>query len=385
MGDFEFSFAEFERKSPDTFRELWKENDFVNVTLAANDDFQISAHKIILSASSPLLKKILKKNPHENPLIYLHNIGSTELELILKFIYLGSCHVAQASLIQFLAAAKALGIRGLADETDEVADKAGQQTDGQQTGDDGGERPGLSENSGGDNQNTEFQSDFSFTISDENEEMQIIEKQVTGQVEEAGVKLENIEELLGTNVMWSFAKSKTKETANSSFTESKTKETQNSSFAESRTKETQNSYFTESRTKETANSYEIHNSEFSTESTRDPTGRIISTRYNNEEFIRNTVGHFECKQCHYKNLKPGKLIRHVIAVHEKRKFDCSFCNFKTGYKNALQSHIQVVHKGIRFSCKECDFSANSRTILSSHMRSVHKLFRRVRPAVNNSF
>ena len=123
MGDFKFSFAEFESKSPDTFRNLWNEKDFVNVTLVANDDFQITAHKIILSASSPLLKRILTKNPHENPLIYLHNISSTELELIVKFIYLGACNVAQAGLIHFLAAGKALEIRGLVDELEDIANK----------------------------------------------------------------------------------------------------------------------------------------------------------------------------------------------------------------------------------------------------------------------
>ena len=133
---------------------------------------------------------------------------------------------------------------------------------------------------------------------------------------------------------------------------------------------------TENTTCEAQNSYEIHNSEFTTKSVKDLTGRVISTRYKNEEFIRNTVGQFSCKECDYKNLKSGKLIRHVIAVHEKRKFNCSFCDFQSGYKNALQSHIQVVHQGIRFSCKECNFSATQRSTISVHMTTVHKLFKK---------
>ena len=320
MGDFKFSFAEFESSSPNTFRKLWNKKDFVDVTLAANDDFQIAAHKIILSASSPLLKRILTKNPHNNPLIYLHNISSTELELIIEFIYLGTCNVAQAGLINFLAAGKALEIRGLADELEDIADKPVQQTT----------------DYGGGKQNAEFQSNFPPSKSDENTEPQAAVEKDTGQGED-GVKLENSEEVLETSVKRSS---------------------------------------TENTTSEAQNSYEIHNSEFTTKSVKDLTGRVISTRYKNEEFIRNTVGQFSCKECDYKNLKSGKLIRHVIAVHEKRKFNCSFCDFQSGYKNALQSHIQVVHQGIRFSCKECHFSATQRSTISVHMTTVHKLFKK---------
>ena len=320
MGEFKFSFAEFESNSADTFCKLWKEKDFVNVTLVANDDFQITSHKIVLSASSPLLKRILTKNPHENPLIYLQNISSTELELIIKFIYLGTCNVAQAGLIKFLAAGKALEIRGLADEFDDIADKTFQQT-----GD-----------NGGGNLNAEFQSDLSHTKSDENEQNHGIEDEDTGQ-SEGGVKVETSEIFPETNEKFSSS---------------------------------------ENSPSEAPNSYEIHNSEFSMKSVRDSGGRVISTKYKNKEFVRNTVGQFQCKECDYQNLKSGKLIRHVIAVHEKRKFDCPDCDFKSGYKNALQSHIQVVHRGIRFSCKECDFSATTRSTISVHMTRVHKLFKK---------
>ena len=316
MGDFKFSFAEFESKSPDTFRNLWNEKDFVNVTLVANDDFQITAHKIILSASSPLLKRILTKNPHENPLIYLHNISSTELELIVKFIYLGACNVAQAGLIHFLAAGKALEIRGLVDELEDIADK---------TEDDECEI-----------QNTELLPDVSLPTLDKNKETKVVEEDISEDVGEQ-LKLENFEEFLEPNGECSS---------------------------------------TLNVTREAPNSYEIHNSDFSTKSVRDLGGRVISTKYKDKEFIRNTVGQFSCKECEYKNLKSGKLIRHVIAVHEKRKFDCSFCGFQSGYKNALQSHIQVVHKGIKFNCKDCDFSANQRSTISVHMKTVHKLFKK---------
>ena len=123
MGDFKFSFADFEVNAPSMFRELWREKDFTNVTLVANDDRQFTAHKIILSASSPLLRRIMTNNPHQNPLIYLSNISSAELELVIKFVYLGTCQVPQAGLVPFLAAGKALEVRGLADDLSPKSDE----------------------------------------------------------------------------------------------------------------------------------------------------------------------------------------------------------------------------------------------------------------------
>ena len=63
---------------------LFKEDDFTDVTLATADDQQLKAHKVILSSSSPFFKKIFKKNTHKNPLIYLKGIHCNELESIMK-------------------------------------------------------------------------------------------------------------------------------------------------------------------------------------------------------------------------------------------------------------------------------------------------------------
>ena len=91
-------------------------SEFTDVTLATKDHFQIRAHKVILSASSPIFQNILTNNPHSNPLIYFNNLKSAEVKLLLKFIYLGQCEVGQDGLIDFLAAGKELMVKGLAEE-----------------------------------------------------------------------------------------------------------------------------------------------------------------------------------------------------------------------------------------------------------------------------
>ena len=56
------------------FRNLVKERHFADVTLVSDDQIQIPAHKIVLSASSPVLKKLLLDNPHPHPMIFLNGV-----------------------------------------------------------------------------------------------------------------------------------------------------------------------------------------------------------------------------------------------------------------------------------------------------------------------
>ena len=121
VGDkFTFSWDHYHSDVPNIIKKLWQDQDFADVTLATKDNFQIRAHKFILSASSPIFQNILMKNPHSNPLIYLNNLKSAEVNLLLKFIYLGQCEVGQDGLIDFLAAGKELMVKGLAEEKADV-------------------------------------------------------------------------------------------------------------------------------------------------------------------------------------------------------------------------------------------------------------------------
>ena len=113
---FTFCWDEYDNNVPQTFKQLWQNEDFADVTLATKDDAQIRAHKVIISASSPVFQNILLKNLHSNPLIYFHNIKSVDLKLLLRFIYQGQCEVSQNGLVDFLAAGKELMVKGLVEE-----------------------------------------------------------------------------------------------------------------------------------------------------------------------------------------------------------------------------------------------------------------------------
>ena len=63
-------------------RDLYQEGRYADVTLVSEDQTQFKAHKIVLSACSPVFKKIIESSPGQHPLIYLRGIQSYEMESI---------------------------------------------------------------------------------------------------------------------------------------------------------------------------------------------------------------------------------------------------------------------------------------------------------------
>jgi len=103
---------DFESNISVAFRELREEKDFFDVTLAC-DDSQVQAHKVILSACSPFFRNVLRRNPHQHPLLYLKGVKYRELLAVLNFMYMGEVNVAQEELNSFLSVAEDLRVKGL--------------------------------------------------------------------------------------------------------------------------------------------------------------------------------------------------------------------------------------------------------------------------------
>jgi len=103
---------DFENNISQAFKELRDDKDFFDVTLACDDE-QIQAHKVILSACSPFFRNILRRNPHQHPLLYLKGVKYNDLQSVLNFMYHGEVNVAQEELNSFLAVAEELRVKGL--------------------------------------------------------------------------------------------------------------------------------------------------------------------------------------------------------------------------------------------------------------------------------
>jgi len=108
---------DFENNISSSFQELREDKDFFDVTLAC-DDNQLQAHKVILSACSPFFRSVLKKNPHQHPLLYLKGVKYEDIVSVLNFMYHGEVNVAQEELNSFLAVAEDLQVKGLTQKND---------------------------------------------------------------------------------------------------------------------------------------------------------------------------------------------------------------------------------------------------------------------------
>ena len=113
------SFSDFDSVSMNMMKDLWKDQDFTDVTLATNDGKRmLKAHKVVLSSASDLFDIILRQHKHQNPLIFLHGIHLVMLEQVLEFIYTGKCEIQQENLKMFLSCGNALGIQRLAEHAE---------------------------------------------------------------------------------------------------------------------------------------------------------------------------------------------------------------------------------------------------------------------------
>ena len=113
---------DFESNISSAFRELRDDKDFFDITLACDDE-QIQAHKVILSACSPFFRNVLRRNPHQHPLLYLKGVRFCDLQSVLNFMYHGEVNVAQDELNSFLMVAEDLRIKGLTQNSSEPSRK----------------------------------------------------------------------------------------------------------------------------------------------------------------------------------------------------------------------------------------------------------------------
>ena len=99
-----------------TFGELFRENVLTDVTLVCDDQTRINAHKIVLSAGSPLFRAMFLAEPQCRPLLYLRGLEEESVLPLLQFLYLGETSVNKNSVPQFLRIAKEFQISGLEQE-----------------------------------------------------------------------------------------------------------------------------------------------------------------------------------------------------------------------------------------------------------------------------
>ena len=118
---------DFQSNVSQTFASSRNEEHLQDVTLVGDDNLQMKAHKLVLSASSHYFREIFRNNPSPNLVLCMEGIDSMELTQILDYIYNGELALFQEDLDKFLTTAKRFKLEGLLETKDETSSFRDQQ------------------------------------------------------------------------------------------------------------------------------------------------------------------------------------------------------------------------------------------------------------------
>ena len=82
------------------FDRLRSDEKFVDVTLSSADKKSLKCHRVLLSAGSGYLERILEQNPSDHPTIVLSHIKFNELKYLVEFMYSGNYLIKYVLMFQ---------------------------------------------------------------------------------------------------------------------------------------------------------------------------------------------------------------------------------------------------------------------------------------------
>ena len=119
---FSLKWNDFQSNASNSFGALRSEEYLHDVTLVSDDQHQVTAHKLVLAASSDYFKSIFK-NKISNPFLCLEGISSADLTNILDYIYNGEVQIYQEHLDRFLTVAQRFKLEGLLGGKEEAVEE----------------------------------------------------------------------------------------------------------------------------------------------------------------------------------------------------------------------------------------------------------------------
>ena len=100
------------------------DNRYTDVILMSEDLVQAEAHRLVLSASSPVLDALLAATAHPHPLLLLRGVAGEELQALLQFVYQGEARIPEDRIQQFVTMARDLQVRDITGVPDLEQDHA---------------------------------------------------------------------------------------------------------------------------------------------------------------------------------------------------------------------------------------------------------------------
>ena len=110
---------DFDANFVSSFSSLRDSDEFLDVTLVSDDEIPVQAHKVVLSASSPFFRNVLKFQKVNYPLLYIRGVTNNVLAGVVEFMYKGEITIEENNLDSFLKLSEDLKLRGLS-ENDKI-------------------------------------------------------------------------------------------------------------------------------------------------------------------------------------------------------------------------------------------------------------------------
>ena len=110
---FSLDWGDFQKNAAETFCALLEEGDFCDVTLVCEDNQQLLCHKVVLAASSSIIKDMLRSSSHSHPILYFWGVKARDLARMVDFMYRGQVQLYRSDLQDFLNLAEVLKVKGV--------------------------------------------------------------------------------------------------------------------------------------------------------------------------------------------------------------------------------------------------------------------------------
>ena len=319
------SMDKFPIKLKSVFKKLLFNEAFSDVTLVTDDLTKLPAHKIVLSALSPVLETILSLTEQPGQVIFLRGVMEEDLRPFLHFLYEGEVAINQDKVSSFIKLVREMG----------VIEEAEQSTENKDLQIEALILPNLNI-IGEEKQNMEEVEHKEEIIEKEKSEShsfdlgglhgRLVEDPEQGVVNQTGSKANHA-----------------CKHCNLTFTMKKL-------------------LFEHIDKVHEGVKYFCIECEYSS-------SKWDNLSFHRKKFHENIF--FSCNLCKFKTMKKHMLREHQQSEHVGIRFPCRQCDYIGKHKQNLMHHMKNYHENITIKCKTCGFEADGPNGLKRHKRKEH--------------
>ena len=329
----------FESTSDFFLNSLYRDKEFMDVTLICENGKQLQAHRVILSSTSPILKNILQMNNQQNSVVYFRGVTFQDLQALIKFIYLGKVELEHHSVASFLSLASDLLISGISKRNHQS------EADAPVTS--------LAEKQQIPMVVIKLEQTYEKII-DPMEKPDMTDNSTAAAMDNINNIDYNIDKIVELN--------KTFKLANAVHVEG---DMENNEHSQKKYIESKANFGKEEITLKEEQFLSIVNMKEKYEISGDENLSKLGS------FKKSESGTFICPLCNFTTEKRKQLFAHKLFVHINLKLGCDVCEKTFSDLRSLKKHKKTTHMGVRYQCNNCEKTTTTAFHLANHTKQYH--------------